>query len=155
VFNNTYGLQTIDQTSYLNLLSDFRSANGCKERVSQCRERMKVIDPEGERFDQEASSVCDSASNACYKLLEAAIEQSRRNPYDIRVTPLSSFPNYAYLEYLNNVNTLQSIGAKVNYTETNEVVYSGFRQSQLRTHFREIAVLTKDSWRCRTRHSTE
>ncbi|KAF2690181.1 carboxypeptidase S1 [Lentithecium fluviatile CBS 122367] len=131
VFNNTYGLQAIDQTKYLNLLSDFKAPDGCQERVKRCRERMRVRDPEGqgEKFDDATSFVCAKASDACYKLLGAVIEQSGQNPYDIRVEPTSSFPNYAYLEYLNSADVQRSIGAKVNYTETSSVVYNAFGET--------------------------
>jgi carboxypeptidase C (cathepsin A) len=130
VFNNTYGLQTIDQTGYLNLLSNFRAANGCKEQADQCRGQTKVIDPEGELFQSVNSSVCASASDACYSLIGATIEQSGRNPYDIRVSSPSSFPNYAYLEYLNSDDVQRSIGTKVNYTESSDAVLRAFGRSK-------------------------
>lgn len=129
-FNNTYGIQAIDQTQYLNLLSDFRAPNGCQSWVTQCRERMKASDPEGETFDAATTAVCVKAGDLCYALIGKTLQQAGRNAYDIRVTPPSSFPNYAYLEYLNNAEVLQSIGAKVNYSEISFSVYNAFEQSE-------------------------
>ena len=67
----------------------------------------------------------------CQGLLNVAAS-SGRSVYDIRVFNPDSFPSYAYLEYLNSADVLQSIGAKVNFTESSTGVYSAFAQSKLK-----------------------
>jgi len=126
VYNNTYDLQTIDQTEWLNLLTN--STNECKSWTNKCRESMKLSDPEGEgeRFDDATSTVCARAADKCMGIVSEAIDKSERSPYDIRFKLPDSFPSYAYLEYLNSADVQRSIGAKVNYTESNLLVYHAF-----------------------------
>lgn len=130
VYNNTYDLQGISQTQYLNILSDFRKPDGCLERASKCHARATAGDCEGEVFDQETTEMCASASDACWQVEREALQLSDRNPYDIRVTSPSSFPSYAHVEYLNQANVLRSIGAKVNFTDSTAMVGAAFHQSE-------------------------
>lgn len=132
VYNNTYGLQRIPQTEYLNLLSDFKKPNGCLEKASQCHARATANNVEGENLDADTVDMCSSASIACWRVQSDALQLSGRNAYDIRVTSPNSFPSYAYLEYLNQANVLQSIGAKVNFTDSTNLVNVAFHQSELR-----------------------
>jgi carboxypeptidase C (cathepsin A) len=126
VYDNTYDLHTIDQTTWLNLLSNF--TNGCEVQAKRCRVQMELSDPkgEGERFDDATSAVCARATEECMSLVIEAIDRSGRNAYDIRTKSPNSFPSYAYLEYLNNADVQRSIGAKVNYTESSLLVYRAF-----------------------------
>jgi carboxypeptidase C (cathepsin A) len=128
-YNNTYNLQTIGLTGWLNL--HFEYTNDCQPQVQSCRQLMKVTDPsgEGEKFDNITTATCAGATDQCASLTEDAIRQSGRDAYDIRVKPPSSFPNLAYLEYLNSANVQRSLGVKVNYTESNQVVYEAFGQT--------------------------
>lgn len=136
-YNNTYGIQAIDQTEWLNLISDFKAPGGCQDLVTQCRKHMAAGDTEGESFDAATSSVCAEASNACYGIMGEAINEAGRSAYDIRVMPPNSFPSYAYLEYLNSADVLRSIGAKVNYTETSTAVYNAFGESEHLCRYRQ------------------
>jgi carboxypeptidase C (cathepsin A) len=128
-YNNTYGIQAIDQTTQLNALSDFTASGGCRDLITQCRKSMTTNDPHGEGDDAATNKICERANEACNDILVAA-GSSDRNVYDIRVLNPSSFPSYAYLEYLNNADVLRSIGARVNFTETSSGVFNAFRQSE-------------------------
>lgn len=130
VFNNSYGIQAIDQISYLNLLSGYRAQGGCQETVTQCRDRIKGSDPDAGSFDPTTNAVCFNAENQCSLIINKAIGYSGRSPYDIRLGTTSSFPSPAYLEYLNNADVLRSIGAKVNYTEITDFMIDVYSQSE-------------------------
>jgi carboxypeptidase C (cathepsin A) len=128
-YNNTYGIQAIDQTTELNALSDFSASGGCKDLITQCRKSMASKDPQGEGDDAATNKICELANEACNQILSVAAS-SDRNVYDIRVLNPSSFPSYAYLEYLNNADVLRSIGAKINFTESSSSVFNAFGQSE-------------------------
>jgi len=130
-YNNTYGIQAIDQTSELNALSDFSAPSGCRDLITQCRDSIDAKDPQGEGDDPSTNLLCARASMVCQGLLNVAAS-SGRSVYDIRVFNPDSFPSYAYLEYLNSADVLQSIGAKVNFTESSTGVYNAFAQSKLK-----------------------
>ncbi|KAJ4295345.1 hypothetical protein N0V90_007356 [Kalmusia sp. IMI 367209] len=129
VFNNTYDVQGMTQTDYLNLLSNFKRPSGCQDLGNQCHARVTAGAFEGKNLDAETTSICAKASDACWYIQGKALQLSGRSPYDIRVTPPNSFPSYAYLEYLNSADVLQSIGAKVNFTESNPQVFQAFDQT--------------------------
>ncbi|KAL5433523.1 hypothetical protein PMIN07_011279 [Paraphaeosphaeria minitans] len=129
VYNNTYDLQGMSQTQYLNILSGFREPDGCLERTSRCHARATAGDCEGDVFDQETMDMCASASDACWRVQSEALQLSDKNPYDIRVNSPSSFSSYAHVEYLNQANVLQSIGAKVNFTDSTGMVNAAFHQT--------------------------
>ncbi|KAL1594440.1 hypothetical protein SLS60_010200 [Paraconiothyrium brasiliense] len=129
VYSNTYDLQGMSQTQYLNLLSDFRKARGCLETATQCHALATAGNHEGENLDEDTISLCRMASNSCWGIQSQALQLSGRNPYDIRFTSPNSFPSYAYLEYLNQGNTLQAIGAKVNFTDSTTMVNALFHQT--------------------------
>ncbi|KAL5376539.1 hypothetical protein DPSP01_010448 [Paraphaeosphaeria sporulosa] len=129
VYNNTYGLQGMSQTQYLNILSDFRKPDGCLERASKCHARVTAGNCEGELFDQETINLCALASDSCWRVQSVALQLSDKNPYDIRAKSPSSFPSYAHVEYLNQANVLRSIGAKVNFTDSTDMVNAVFHQT--------------------------
>ncbi|OCK79900.1 carboxypeptidase S1 [Lepidopterella palustris CBS 459.81] len=126
--NNTYGIEAIDTVTYLNALSDFNAPGGCKEAVIACRNSMNSYDPNGEGDETATNQLCTNAQNTCYEI-EYAYSASNRNYYDVRELLPSSFPNSAYLEYLNYASVQKSIGARVNYTESNSIVFAEFSQT--------------------------
>ncbi|KAF2261604.1 alpha/beta-hydrolase [Lojkania enalia] len=128
-YNNTYGIRVIDQTTQLNALSDFNAPGGCKELINQCRDKMKTEDPLGEGDDPDTNEACFNALRSCNSLFIGLLDGSGRNVYDIRVHNPSSFPSYAYLEYLNTDSVLRSIGAIVNFTESSLDVWGQFAQT--------------------------
>ncbi|PSN61055.1 carboxypeptidase S1 [Corynespora cassiicola Philippines] len=124
-YNNTYGIEAIDQTTQLNAISDFQAPGGCRDLITQCRADMKTNDPKGDGDDQTTNTACQNAKSACDLILAASISPGR-SVYDIRVQNPNAFPSYAYLEYLNSAEVLGSIGAKVNFTETSLDVFKAF-----------------------------
>jgi carboxypeptidase C (cathepsin A) len=127
-YNNTYGLQVIDQTTELNTLSSINNSDsGCKAQIAKCRDSAKKNDPTAEGDVASTNSLCESALRECNQALETSI--SDRSPYDVRTTAPSSFSD-AYLEYLNNADVQRSIGAKVNFTQGSDIVQGEFIDSE-------------------------
>lgn len=78
--------------------------------------------------DTKANSLCKTATAICNELFLLA-PQRGYNPYDIRQRFTTPDSPAAYQEYLNNAAVLASIGARVNFTESNTYVYRGFAET--------------------------
>ncbi|EGP88989.1 uncharacterized protein MYCGRDRAFT_11643, partial [Zymoseptoria tritici IPO323] len=119
-FNNTYGVDIISQTQQLNALNDYN--NDCVPAINACR-MAAGTDLHGD--DDNANRLCRIARTTCSQLT-ALIGPSQYYPYDIRQKEPTPDPSAAYQEYLNNASVLESIGARVNYTESNQNVFDAF-----------------------------
>ena len=122
-YNNTYGIQAIDQSDQLNDINTY--TNECVGQINTCRTLMLVTDPEGYGDDPYTNQICEQAQQTCNGIL-ASYMQSGRYVYDIRQMVPSPDPPAAYQEYLNNETVLETIGAAINYTESNPYVQGGF-----------------------------
>lgn len=122
-YNNTYGIQAISQTQELNDIGIFQ--NQCLPQIQTCRAAMAAGDPEGYGDNSTVNSLCSEAQWTCNNLTLAYVEAGY-DVYDIRQMMPSPDPPMAYAEYLNNAGVLSSIGAAVNYSESNPYVQEGF-----------------------------
>lgn len=121
-FNNTYGIQAISQTLQINALTNY--TNLCAPAIAACR--AAGASPSSLYGDDAKSNqLCEAAQYTCNNLTALASEAGY-NPYDIRQMLPSPDPSAAYQEYLNTASVLKSIGARVNYTESNPYVQEGF-----------------------------
>lgn len=118
-YNNTYGIQAISQTSQINALTNF--TNTCVPAIQACRSAGSSLYGD----DAESNRLCEAAQYTCNNLTVLATAAGY-NPYDIRQKLPSPDPSAAYQEYLNTASVLESIGARVNYTESNPYVQQGF-----------------------------
>lgn len=116
--NNTYGIEIFDTTSKLNLLYTFNKADGCSDQIKACRNISSLYDPEGEGDVARVNEVCSSAVQICNQL-QGPYSNSGRSVYDIRQELPDVIPSGDYMEYLNYASVQQSIGARINYTESN------------------------------------
>jgi carboxypeptidase C (cathepsin A) len=128
--NNSYGVRGLSSTQHRQLLYEFELPGGCQDLASQCNKEVVAQSHEGENVDEETEKLCQKAKAACWKIQWPALETIGRSPYDIRASKANSFPNYAYLEYLNSEDVLKSIGAKVNFTENTPAVNDAFGYSE-------------------------
>lgn len=126
--NNTYGIKAIDDVTMFNALSDFQAPGGCQEAINACRSSMSANDPEGEGDEYTTNEICAAAEQSCDNI-ELLYSGSGRSFYDIRVTTPTSFPSPAYLEYLNSAPLQKSIGAPLNYTESNDMIFYLFQET--------------------------
>lgn len=118
-FNNTYGVQAISQTAQINALTNYTTM--CVPAIQACRSASASLYGD----NAEANRLCEAAQYTCNNLTALA-PAAGYYPYDIRQTVPSPDPSAAYQEYLNTASVLESIGARVNYTESNLYVQEGF-----------------------------
>lgn len=124
-YNNTYGIKAYSQTDQLNTLQAFSGPGGCLEQINACRTAADATDPDGLGDVARTNELCEAAQYGCLNVT-APYVRNGYNVYDIRQQTPSPDPPAAYQEYLNNETVLESIGARVNYTESNPYVQQGF-----------------------------
>jgi len=122
-YQNNYGLTTIDQTTQLNSLLSYTKL--CVPAVTQCRLAAAQYDAEDEGDEGTVNSICTKALEICNEA-SYAYTTSNRDVYDIRLTSPVSVPSSAYLEYLNDPAVQQSLGARINFTQSNSYVQQAF-----------------------------
>lgn len=93
--------------------------------INQCRAAMNATDPDGDGDISATNQLCETAQYTCANITGPYIRNGY-NVYDIREKLPTPDPPAAYQEYLNNETVLASIGARVNYTESNPYVQEGF-----------------------------
>ena len=136
-YNNTYGIQAIDQTTELNTLNDFHQNGGGVDLIQQCRNSSTALDPEGAGDNAQTNRICRLAEGAFNEMQGVMSRYSNKSYYDIRVNNPTDFPSPAYLEYLNTAAVQRSIGAQVNYTDASPAVFAAFAMSASRSCLQE------------------
>jgi carboxypeptidase C (cathepsin A) len=83
-YNNTYGLQTINQTIYEAALADWAAPDGCKALVEQCRDMASKLDPTNQGNNDALNKACTDATDFCQDNVEGGYNLfSGKNYYDI------------------------------------------------------------------------
>lgn len=90
-FNNTYGLQAINQTVYEKATSFFGEPGGCKDLILACRGLAAKLDPTNQGNNQQVNEACRKASDFCQMQVEGAYPAfSGRGWYDIAASDKGS-----------------------------------------------------------------
>jgi carboxypeptidase C (cathepsin A) len=83
-FNNTYGLQTINETIYKDAMENWSQPSGCKALIEQCRDMASKLDPTNQGNNEQLNSACRDAADFCQENVEGAYNAfSGKNYYDI------------------------------------------------------------------------
>lgn len=118
-YNNSYGVQAISVTDQLNAIDI--STNQCTPAIQACRSAGADIYGD----NSTVNDLCKVAATQCNSVMGPYVANGY-DVYDIRQKIPSPDPPAAYQEYLNNGSVLQSIGAQINFTESNQYVYEAF-----------------------------
>lgn len=127
-YNNTYGIQAINQSVYQESLDNFnRPETGCKALIIKCQQLATEGDPQATGNNDTVNEACSRANIYCSDNVESAyIEISGRNYYDIASIDPTPFPPNYYLGYLANNYVQAALGVPVNYTQSTNGVYEAF-----------------------------
>lgn len=128
-YENSYGIQTINQVQQLNALSSFRGAGGCQELITSCRSQELAYDRDSIGTTGFVNDACAAATYSCQSNVYGPYLSSGRGIYDISQGPLDPFPNSYYLDYLNSLDVQKSIGVPVNYTQSSTAVWHAFNDT--------------------------
>lgn len=127
-YNNTYGIEGINITTYENAIAAVNGEMGCRDLITQCRVLAAKNDPDNLGTDEDTNKLCAGALLTC-QLAVLPVMAIGRSVYDVRVEPQVG-PAASYVEYLNDARVLQSIGASVNFTSHSITVENSFNFSK-------------------------
>jgi hypothetical protein len=70
-FNNTYGLQTIPESVYLEAKSNLTKSGGCYDLIDQCR-LLAINDPDNVGINETINAACSLATQYCFQFVQGA-----------------------------------------------------------------------------------
>ena len=129
-YNNTYGLELINQTVYETGMESWSRPGGCKDQILNCRDLAAKSDPNDYGEDDEVNKVCFKA----LKSTESAMvlpyfRHAKSGSFDITHPQMDPFPPPYFKGYLNRHWVQQSLGVPVNYSEVSMTVSDAFEKS--------------------------
>ncbi|KAL8992110.1 MAG: hypothetical protein Q9188_007656, partial [Gyalolechia gomerana] len=129
-YNNTYGIQSINQTLYQEALDNFnRPQTGCKALILECQRLATEGDPQATGNNETVNQACSAANIYCGNNVESQyINSSGRNYYDIASIDPTPFPPNYYLGYLAKNYVQAALGVPTNYTQSTNGVYEAFNE---------------------------
>lgn len=102
VFNNTYGIQAVNETIYNDMQDAYTRSGGCRDQIDNCRAVSSVYDPSNIGVNATVNQVCSDAEEYCYLNIRAPYSQfSGRKGYDITQLDPGPFPYQFFLGWLN------------------------------------------------------
>ena len=115
-YNNTYGIQAINRTTYEAGMTSFTEPGGVREMIETCRALAAEGDPENQGNNATVNEACSAANDATGDVEGLYVELSGRNYYDISAIDPDPFPPNYYIGYLNQPHVQAALGTPVNYT---------------------------------------
>ncbi|XXG97922.1 hypothetical protein Hte_004238 [Hypoxylon texense] len=127
-YNNTYGLETVNETVYLAMVDALERPGGCRDQIDDCRALALVYDPDNVGVNETVNRVCSSAETFCSSEVRGPyLEYSGRNYYDYASLDPNPFPAPFYNTYLNQPHVQSALGVPLNFTQSSSAVSSAFR----------------------------
>ena len=127
--NNTYDISALPLVDEETAANSFLSVGGCQELIQDCRKAVQISDPLNGGDVRLVNQACKDAVTSCQNTVIGPFVASGRDPYDITQKVPDPFPASTYLEYLNQADVQASIGARVNFTQSNDAVSSAFQST--------------------------
>ncbi|KAF1985629.1 putative carboxypeptidase S1 [Aulographum hederae CBS 113979] len=129
-FNNTYGIQAINESTYTAAVAAWQQPGGCQERIAACRTIAAQQDPTNQGNSPEVNRVCADANNFCQNNVEGPyILYSGRSFYDISQSAEDPFPPSYFQGFLNQAWVQQAAGAPLNFTTSVNSVNAAFSRT--------------------------
>ncbi|KAI7089367.1 Carboxypeptidase S1 [Hortaea werneckii] len=127
-YNNTYGIQSVNETIHEQMLDALYREGGCLDQIEDCRAISVIYDPENIGINDTVNEVCQEAENFCSTEVRGPyLQYSGRNYYDIATLDPDPFPAPFYQGYLNQPHVQAALGVPLNWTQSNGAVSSAFR----------------------------
>ncbi|KJF60508.1 carboxypeptidase S1 [Coccidioides immitis RS] len=147
-YNNTYGIQAINETVFNTGLEDWEKPGGCRDMINNCRQLSAEGDPYMYGNNQTVNEACMRTEQYCGEHVELLyILYGDRGVYDIGHPSADPFPPNYYLGYLSQAHVQAAMGIPVNFTVSSTAVYSGFSatgdypRNDVRGYLEDIAYL--------------
>ncbi|OTA94003.1 hypothetical protein M434DRAFT_72052 [Hypoxylon sp. CO27-5] len=127
-YNNTYGLETVNQTIYQGMVDALERPGGCRDQINDCRALSVVYDPDNIGVNDTVNKVCSDAESFCSSYVRGPyLDYSGRNYYDYASIDPNPFPAPFYNQYLNQPHIQRAIGVPINFTQSSSAVAYAFR----------------------------
>ncbi|PYI29469.1 alpha/beta-hydrolase [Aspergillus indologenus CBS 114.80] len=129
-YNNTYGIQALNQTIYEAAMQAWSKPGGCKDQLIECRAVGAEGDPEMHGNNQTVNRICQDADAYCIDEVKGVFHQySDRGYYDFAHSAQDPFPEPYFIGYLNQHWVQAALGVPVNYTRSAESIWEAFRST--------------------------
>lgn len=127
-YNNTYGIQAVNETIYNEMTAAYYGEGGCRDRINVCRNLSVEYDPSQRGLNASVNSVCQDAETFCSTYIRDPYTQySGRNYYDFATLDPDPTPPPWYEGFLNQQWVQQALGVPLNWTQSSSVVSRAFR----------------------------
>ncbi|KXH43587.1 serine carboxypeptidase [Colletotrichum nymphaeae SA-01] len=127
-FNNTYGIQTVNETVYQGMIDAYYAEGGCRDRIDACRGISAVYDPDNIGINTTVNSVCQDAETYCTEnVRDPYLDVSGRDYYDVTQIDPTLFPPPFTAGYLNQPYVQSALGVPLNWTGSSSASSSAFR----------------------------
>ena len=127
-YNNTYGLQTVNESVYNSMVDAYTRPGGCRDQINECRALATASDPDNTGANATVNRVCSTAETFCTNnIRDPYIEFSGRNYYDIGQRDPDPFTFPFYQGWLNQPHIQRALGVPLNFTQSSLAVSSAFR----------------------------
>ena len=122
-YNNTYGIQAINQTIYEKAMREWEKPGGPRDKILDCRAAAGDPDINADQSNE----ICAKATIYAYPEMEGPFANfSGRGRYDITHPSQDPFPPPYFLGFLNQNWVQQSLGVPLNFTTQSSTVLEGF-----------------------------
>ncbi|KAK2605724.1 hypothetical protein N8I77_008541 [Diaporthe amygdali] len=127
-FNNTYGIETVNETVYEGMVDAYYREGGCRDRIDVCREVSAVYDPENIGINATVNSICEDAETFCTNYVrDPYLDISGRDYYDVTQVDPTLFPPPFTPGYLNQPWVQAGLGVPLNFSGSSSASSSAFR----------------------------
>ncbi|KAI0971009.1 carboxypeptidase S1 [Xylaria arbuscula] len=127
-YNNTYGIQVVNETIYLGMVDALERKGGCADQVADCIAVAEVYDPENIGINATVNEICQAAETFCTNnVRDPYLDYSNANYYDLATQNPDPFPASFYNLYLNQPYVQAALGVPLNYTAASNAVAEAFR----------------------------
>ena len=129
-YNNTYGLELINQTIYETGKESWSRPGGCKDQNLHCRDLAAKSDPNGYGEDEKVNKACVEATQTTENATTRPyLTIANKGWFDITHPQMDPFPPPYFQGYLNQHWVQRSLGVPLNYTEASVAVADAFQKS--------------------------
>ncbi|CCF46199.1 carboxypeptidase S1 B [Colletotrichum higginsianum] len=127
-FNNTYGIETVNETVYRGMIDAYNREGGCRDQIDACREVAAVYDPENVGINATVNRICEAAESYCTRYIrDPYLDISGRDYYDVTQVDPTLFPAPFTAGYLNQPHVQSALGVPLNWTGSSSASSSAFR----------------------------
>ncbi|KAI1171344.1 Alpha/Beta hydrolase protein [Nemania sp. FL0916] len=127
-YNNTYGIQAVNESIYLSMVDAWERDGGCRDQIAECIDVSRVSDPDNIGINATVNKICSDAENFCSNEVRGPyLEYSHNNYYDVATLDPDPVPSSFQNLYLNQPHVQAALGVPLNYTSSSNAVSNAFR----------------------------